>query len=132
MRLRWGRRYPKPVLDQREYERVPVHLPVSFFGDKIDGKGTMANLSMDGCVIETPTPLKEGELMSLLVQLEDPRESVEVEAALVRWSFERRRGLEFVHLEPDHEERLRRFLMSCWDHPVSGRMPTSGLPPIVA
>ena len=132
VRLRWGRRYPKPVLDQREYERVPVQLPVTFLGDKIHGKGTVANLSMDGCVIETPTPLKEGELMSLLVQLADARESLEIEAALVRWTFERRRGLAFVHLQPDHEERLRAFLMNCWDHPTSGSLPTSGLPPIVA
>jgi hypothetical protein len=130
MRLRWGRVYPKPILDQREYERVPVQLPVTFFGDKTHGKGTIANLSMDGCVIETSTPLKEGELMSLLVHLADARESLEVEVALVRWSFERRRGLEFVHLQPNHEEGLRRFLMSCWEDPAATA--TSESPPIVA
>src|SRR5262249_25618429 len=49
----WGVRYVRVDEDRREYERMEISFPVSFFGQDISGEGIVIGLSMGGCTLQT-------------------------------------------------------------------------------
>ena len=49
----WGVRYVRVDEDRREYERMEISFPVSFFGQDISGEGIVIGLSMGGCALQT-------------------------------------------------------------------------------
>ena len=54
--LRVGRCYSARLVDRREYKRIPVRLSLSFSRGRIGGIGTVTDISMGGCVIESDAP----------------------------------------------------------------------------
>jgi hypothetical protein len=75
------------------------------------------NLSVKGCLIQAETAVAEGEYFSLQLSLRGQRgqeEPVQVKLAAVRWSKGRAFGTEFLLLDPDEQQRLLRYLATCW------------------
>ena len=100
----------------RNPPRYLVQLPVSFAWDR-KGNGTVHNLSVKGCLIQAETAVAEGEYFSLQLSLRGQRgqeEPVQVKLAAVRWSKGRAFGTEFLLLDPDEQQRLLRYLATCW------------------
>lgn len=111
-------RYLTQVVDRRQYERIPTRLPVTFTeivtsGGARMGEGSILELALGGCLVQTVTLLPEGTLMSLELDIEASAPSLRVEAALVRSVRPLSVGLEFVRLAEAEHERLgawiRRF-----------------------
>lgn len=77
------------------------------------GEGSILELALGGCLVQTVTLLPEGALMSLELDIEASAPSLRVEAALVRSVRPLSVGLEFVRLAEAEHERLgawiRRF-----------------------
>jgi hypothetical protein len=103
-----------PLKRHREFERLQVRFPASFrstyLDQTIDGEGTVVTLSIRGCSLTTQEPLAKGMLLRLQIRNQEQRPPIEVGVAAVRSSAHEQMGIEFLHLHPAEEARLRRFL----------------------
>lgn len=103
-----------PLKRHREFERLQVRFPASFrsayLDQTIDGEGTVATLSIRGCSLTTQEPLAKGMLLRLHIRNQEQEPPIEISVAAVRSSAREQMGIEFLHLHPAEEARLRRFL----------------------
>ena len=100
----------KKALQPRGRGRVPVDYPVSFTGDAGSGHGTVTNLTIAGCEIESHDQLPIGTGLSLRVQAPEARPPMIIALAIVRWKHGDRFGLEFVRFEGRTKEQLEDML----------------------
>ena len=99
---RLGRKYPAPMIDRREHLRIPVRLFLSFSGGKVRGEGTVLDISMGGCIIESQAPVHVDDIFYLQIALENDQTPLEV-AAMVRSVSSR--GIAFKFLRSAQENR---------------------------
>ena len=105
---RLWRSYPTHTVDRREHLRIPVRSFLSFSGGKVRGKGTVLDISMGGCVIESQAPVHVNDIFYLQIALENDQAPLKV-AAMVRSVGSR--GIEFKFLRAAHEnKRLLAFV----------------------
>jgi PilZ domain-containing protein len=95
--------------DKREYDRLPVSFPIEFAGDR-NGEGSLRNLSIRGCSIETTIRPSHNGVLSLKLNWRGSRPIVLVEAAIVRSGVANRFGLEFLKMELNESQRLRALI----------------------
>ncbi|TKB86688.1 MAG: PilZ domain-containing protein [Nitrospira sp.] len=106
--FRLGRRYPAQMLDRRKHLRIPVRLFLSFSGGKVRGEGTVLDISMGGCIIESQAPVHMDDIFYLQIALENDQAPLEV-AAMVRSVSSR--GIAFKFLRSAQEnKRLLAFV----------------------
>ena len=108
--LQWGTRYTRQSVDQRQYDRIPVRIPVSFSGDQTKGQGVLTDLSMGGGTLETDATLTSGALLQVSLQPSERDSHMTVEAAVVRSVRASSVGLEFLRIQPADRESLRQFV----------------------
>ena len=95
----------------RKYPRFSVSLPSTLVHkDQFSHAGSVRNLSIKGCRIESMISLFTG--MQLTMQLHVPGEPqpIVITNAAVRWSGASGIGLEFLSVAPPHQERLDRMI----------------------
>ena len=97
-------------MEGRKHTRFAVQLPVSFSGDQLSDKGTILNLSAEGCAITSETVAGAPVYLQLTMQLQEREEPVQVDLAAVRWSVATRFGVEFIKIRPEEGERLKKFV----------------------
>ncbi len=100
---------------RREYERVLVRYPVAFCpafsGAQAKGaEGTMVNVSIRGCRIESSLPESQGARLRIGFVADAREPPIEVEAAVVRNAVGDCMGLEFFQIRPEEEDRLRQVI----------------------
>lgn len=108
--LQWGRRFVKEYVGGREFERIPVRFPATFSNEHGQGAGTVVDLSVQGCLLETDASLPPDAVLALRIQGDDDHSRLEVEVAGVRWISRRQVGLEFLSLHAGESARLRRLI----------------------
>ena len=98
----------------REFERLRVRFPVSFRSAYLDqaitGEGTVSTLSIRGCSLILQQPLGKGTLLRLQIRYTEQDAPIEVDVADVRSSSHTQLGIEFLSMQPNEEQRLRRLL----------------------
>lgn len=103
-----------PLKRHREFERLQVQFPASFRSAYLDrtiiGEGTVSSLSARGCSLTTEEPLVKGMLLRLYIRFGEQESPIEVSVAAVRSSAHQQMGIEFLHLQPGEDGRLRRLL----------------------
>ncbi len=87
-------------MEGRKYTRFSVQLPVSFSGDNFSEKGTILNVSAEGCAITSDTVPSAGVYLHLTMQLREQEEPVQIDLAAVRWVSAARFGIEFIRDSP--------------------------------
>ena len=97
-------------MEGRKHTRFAVQLPVSFKGDELSDRGTMLNVSGEGCAITSGTVVDKARYLQLTMQLREQEEPVQVDLAVVRWVSSTRFGVEFIKMSPQEEERLKKFV----------------------
>lgn len=109
-RLRWGERYVRVPLDRRDAERLPTRIRVTIhWKDGGLGQGTVRDISVTGCGIETEAAVPIGALV--LLQLEPQGEPpIDIDVAEVRSRQPRRIGVRFARVAPAHAERIRQIV----------------------
>jgi PilZ domain len=109
-RLRWGERYVRVHLDRRDTERLPTRIPVTIhWKDGGQGQGTVRDISVMGCGIETEAVVPMGALV--LLQLEPEGEPpIDIDVGEVRSRQPRRIGVRFARVAPTHSERIRQIV----------------------
>ena len=96
-------------MERRGHPRYEVQLPVLFNGDR-EGSGTIQDLSVNGCLIVSPTRVKHGDSLSLWLSLPHDVVPILIEEAEVRWPAQERFGVCFQTLQPQEQLRLSQYL----------------------
>jgi hypothetical protein len=107
----------KKALQPRGRHRVPVDYPALFTGDEGSGHGTVTNLTISGCEIESHVRLPIGARLCLQIQPPSARPLIVVALAIVRWKNSDRFGLEFIRFEGRTKEQLEEMLNQREDPP---------------
>ena len=97
-------------MEGRKHTRFAVQLPVSFSGDQLSERGTILNVSAEGCAIMSDTVAGVAVYLQLTMQLRDREEPVRVDLAAVRWASKTRFGVEFIKIRFEEEQRLKQFV----------------------
>jgi hypothetical protein len=97
-------------MEGRKHTRFAVQLPVSFSGDQLSDRGTILNLSAEGCAITSETVAGVAVYLQLTMQLRERDEPIQVDLAAVRWISSTRFGVEFIKIRPEEGERLKQFV----------------------
>ncbi|MGH7183065.1 MAG: PilZ domain-containing protein [Nitrospiraceae bacterium] len=95
----------------RKYPRFSVSLSSTLVHkDQFRHAGSIRNLSIKGCRVESVVSPFTG--MQLTVQLHVPGEAtpILISNAAVRWSGSSGIGLEFLTVDPPHQDRLDRMI----------------------
>ncbi len=107
---RLGLHHPSHPIDRREHLRIPVRLYLSFSGGKVCGEGTVRDLSIGGCIINSETHVHPDDIFYLRLSLGEDESPLEV-AAMV--SSVNARGIAFKFLRAAQEnKRLLAFVQA--------------------
>lgn len=102
----------------RKSPRFDVNFGSTFAGDCLAGQGTITNLSVGGCSIESKITLTAQSVVGLKIQLPDSPWPLEVERAVVRWARGNSFGLEFEALSKADTTRLQQLLQDLDQGPL--------------
>lgn len=105
-----GARYTNQETDRRHYERLTVHIPVTFVGETVRGEGVFTDLSMGGGFLQTRTGLTLGTTLRLVLEPGESARMILIERAVVRRVHPGGVGLQFLHLQTREQERLSRLV----------------------
>ena len=95
-------------MDNRKDARFPVHFRSSFSSANIvSGSGILVDLSIRGCRILSPTPVKPGTEMELRIELSTDDPPIQIKQAVVRWFHDGNFGLEFINFVSNEWTRIR-------------------------
>jgi len=103
-------RYVRIERDRREYDRVEISFPVSFFGQDISGEGIVISVSMGGCTLQTQAKVETGAILNLSLQISKDVAPVVVDAGTVRNVQGGTVGVEFLLWQQSERERLQLFV----------------------
>lgn len=94
----------------RKNPRFDVNFGSTFSGQCLAGQGTITNLSVGGCSIESPVTPGTQSVVGLKIQLPDSQWPLEIGQAVVRWTRGNTFGLEFQALSEEDVMRLQQLL----------------------
>ncbi|MCC6140555.1 MAG: PilZ domain-containing protein [Nitrospira sp.] len=103
----------------RQCPRFDVNFESTFASDTLAGQGTILNLSMGGCSIESNIALPTQSLVDLQVQLPDSPKPLQLEGSTVRWVRGNTFGLEFHALSEPDTIRLQQLLQNLAQGPMT-------------
>ncbi len=107
--LQWGIRYSKQQ-DLRQYERIGVRFPVLFSNGQFVGEGTVTDVSVEDCAIESAAQLQQGDSLKLELFAKSGRPPIVVAQAVVRSVRHGQVGVQFVDVEEPEKARLNRLV----------------------
>ena len=96
------------MMEQRKHLRFLVQFRRSFSSiAMVGGEGTVVDLSIRGCRIESPTDVQPGASLEVRIAAIEHEPPIQIQQALVRWSRGRQFGLEFETMVPEEWARLQ-------------------------
>jgi len=98
--------------DRRVSPRCRVQFRTTFTGDglRLEGMGTVLDLSLGGCRVEASLPVKRALLMELRIYVPDLDWPLMIDAAVVQWVKDQTFGLRFLQLRPTEQARLQQVM----------------------
>ncbi len=97
-------------MEQRKHPRYRFHCEIWLRWKEESVAGTVSDLSMRGCKVESEASVYIGMYLALDVFLRDQETPLKVDQAAVRWAKGQEFGLEFLTIGSEEEARLRRFI----------------------
>ena len=76
----------------------------------VGGEGSLLDLSLRGCRIESLTDVKPGATLEVRVEAIEGEPPIQIQAAIVRWSREQQFGLEFEVIAPTEWTHLQNIV----------------------
>jgi PilZ domain len=86
--------------------RVHSNFPVVFTSESSVGEGTIVNVSIPGCAIQSRKRVQPGSYLEMRVLIPDTTSPLHVGLAKVRWCEGRRFGVEFIRMPGEDQIRL--------------------------
>lgn len=108
--IQWGVRFERYIPDRREHMRIPVQATAFFSSELVQGQGTVVNLSMRGCGLQTATRLQPGDVFGLKLEGLDGSSQIAIDAAVVRSFGEQEACFEVLRIHDTEREKLRRVI----------------------
>ena len=97
--------------DRRAMPRLRVQFRTTFSASStLEGTGTMLDLSMGGCRIESPVTVEPGASLELRIYAPDVEWPLMVEAASVQWVSGQTFGLAFFRITKTEQQRLEQVI----------------------
>jgi hypothetical protein len=100
------------VGEKRRDPRIPVEDSVSFMSKSGKRHGTVFNLSVGGCAVESGQPVDPNSTIQLDLVIPNEKNPVKVGRARVTWKAGSDMGVEFVNMNSTAKLRLQRYLDS--------------------
>ena len=98
-------------MEQRSNLRYRAQFRSSFSSvAMVGGEGSLLDLSLRGCRIESLIDVKPGVTLEVRVEAIGGEPPIQIQAAIVRWSREREFGLEFEVIAPTEWAHLQEFV----------------------
>jgi len=98
-------------MEQRRNPRFHVQFRSSFSSiTMIGGQGTLVDLSVRGCRIESATEVQPGTSLEVRIAVVGQEHPIHVQGALVRWSRDGQFGLEFEVISPIEWTHLQQIV----------------------
>jgi len=95
-------------MEQRKNLRFHVQFRSAFSSiAMVGGEGSVVDLSIRGCRIESPTDVQPGASLEVRIAAIEHEPTIQIQQALVRWSRGRQFGLEFETMVPEEWARLQ-------------------------
>ena len=95
-------------MEQRKNIRFQVQFRSSFSSiGMVGGEGSVVDLSIRGCRIESPTDVQAGAALEVRILAAEHEPPLQIQQALVRWSRWGQFGLEFATMAPEELARLQ-------------------------
>ncbi len=94
-------------MEQRKHRRYQFHCEIWFPGKEESVAGTVSNLAVGGCKVESEASVYIGMYLALQICLPGQEATLKVDQAAVRWARKEEFGLEFIRMQPEEEDRLR-------------------------
>jgi len=104
--------------DIRKHPRFPVDFGSTFSGEQVAGQGSIGNLSVGGCSIDSKVTLTASSTLALHIQLPDSRWPLQIEQAVVRWARGNTFGVEFLRISPESIDRLQQLIQDLEQGPL--------------
>lgn len=98
------------MIKLRYCPRVHSNLPVVFTSENCVGEGTVFNVSIPGCAIQSRKRIQPGAYLEMRVLVPDTASPLHVGLAKVRWCEGRRFGVEFIRMPGEDQIRLGRLV----------------------
>jgi len=87
----------------------------------VGGEGTIVDLSIRGCRIESPVDIKAGTSLEVRIMVREHEPPIHIQQASVRWSREHQFGLEFVTMASKERASLQSIVEEIEaGHPQTG------------
>jgi hypothetical protein len=99
-------------METRHRLRLPLRCPVIFASDEFVREGTVVNLGVPGCAVESDRAPLPGHYVRLHVLMPDEEGPLEVHVAKVRWSGPRRFGVQFLKVSNGQHVRVSRLFLA--------------------
>lgn len=90
--------------------RRPFTCRVTLSCDGLVGQGTLLDLSVPGCLIETGLKLKVGQFIQMRFTLSSTHASLWIPLAVIRWINGSKAGVEFIRMSEVDQAKLRRYV----------------------
>ena len=98
-------------MEQRSNLRYRAQFRSSFSSvAMIGGEGSLMDLSIRGCRIESLIAVKPGATLEIRIEAIDHCPPIQIQAAVVRWSRDRQFGLEFEVIAPTEWAHLQEIV----------------------
>lgn len=90
--------------------RIDLKIPVMFTLGTQHGEGRLLDLTVPGCLIESPVNMQKGQSVHLRICLPGLERPLTVGLAVVRWTDGKTFGVEFIRMEESERLLLNRFM----------------------
>ena len=95
-------------MEQRKNIRYHVQFRSSFSSiGMVGGEGTLTDLSVRGCCIESPTDVQPGASLRIGIAAIEHEPPIQIQHEVVRWNRVGQFGVEFVTMAPEEWARLQ-------------------------
>jgi hypothetical protein len=93
-------------MQTRHRLRLPLRCPVIFACDQFVGEGTVVDLGVPGCAVDSDIAPLPGDYVRLHVVMPDEEGPIEVALAKVVWAKQQRFGVEFLKFSNGQQVRV--------------------------
>lgn len=106
-------------MKRRYRQRIQYKVPVVFTMGAQLGEGHVLDLTIPGCLIESPIRVSKGQSLSLKIFLPGLEAPITVSLGVVRWSNVKQFGVEFIKMENSQGRLLNQFVGKHLSDPAS-------------
>jgi len=94
----------------RYNKRIHIQSPVIFTIGSGIGEGRALDITVPGCLIESPISVKRGDYLQLKLFLLGLKSPIAVALAAVRWTDGSQFGVEFIRMEEKEQRQLNHIM----------------------